>query len=250
MAREPPARSVPVPADRAVHRSRPTLSDFSAALGTLTILPFERADPQSGRFARAALFFPVCGLLTGAGLACIDRLLGPSLPAGLEAVVLVVAWEALGGFGTLHALVTRRNATRSDRWLGAAITVFLLGVKADGLYGAVATRTAALLFAPMLGRWAMVVLATGARSADAPTRKFNPGITFREFALTSVFTLVALFILGEATGVLVAVCAAALALGVRLLLHRWPGGVSWASLQSAGLLVETAVVLLFAALAS
>jgi hypothetical protein len=238
-----------VRAEGGAQRARPTLSDFGAALGTLTALPFERADPQGAAFARASLFFPVTGLAIGAVLVSVERLLATHLPAALAAVLLIVAWEALGGFGALAAWVAARRALETSSRVGTAVIGLLLAIKAAGLYHAGPVRAAALLFAPTLGCWAIVVLAVGARAAAAPTHKYNTGIAFREFAVTSVFTFATLFLLGEATGVLLTVWAGMLTLSVRVLLHRWPGGVSWAWLQAGRALVETAVVLLLAGLA-
>ncbi|HVO27493.1 MAG TPA: hypothetical protein VMW56_28100, partial [Candidatus Margulisiibacteriota bacterium] len=82
-------------------------------------------------------------------------------------------------------------------------------------------------FAPLLARWSLVVLATGVRDAAAPGRKFNPAITFREFALASVFSFAAVFAVAEAFGILLVVGVAALTLMLRLAVHRWVGGVSW-----------------------
>jgi adenosylcobinamide-GDP ribazoletransferase len=108
------------------------------------------------------------------------------------------------------------------------------------------TRPAALLFAPMLARWGLVVLMVGARDAAAPAQKFNTAIAFREFALASVFSFVALFAVAEAFGIFIAACVAALTLAIRLLAHRWWGGVSWPLLQLTAQLIETTVLVLFA----
>jgi hypothetical protein len=120
-------------------------------------------------------------------------------------------------------------------------------IKIAGLTQQGGSRRAALLFAPVLARWVMVVLATGARDAGAPERKFNPAITFREFALTSVLSFAVVLTLGEAFGVLLIVSVAALTLGLRLLSHLWAGGVSWRSLQASAQGIE-AVVVMFCAL--
>ncbi len=81
-----------------------------------------------------------------------------------------------------------------------------------------------------------------------PARKFNPAITFREFAVTSVFALAVVFTLAEAAGILVVLCAAMLAVVLRLLAHRHRGGISWPFLLLSTELIEALVLAVFAAM--
>ncbi len=201
------------------HAPLPRLRDLLAATGTLTVVPLPRPHPGSEAFGRAALFFPVVGLLIGALLAGLHWLAVSRLPPWLAGVVVVGAWEALTGGALLRAWTPRRAAGLVV--MGASVAVKIACTVAA------ASRPAALLFAPLLARWALVVLATGVRDAAAPERKFNPAITFREFALASVFSFAAVFAVAEAFGILLVVSVAALTLGLRLLVHRWTGGVSW-----------------------
>ena len=123
----------------------------------------------------------------------------------------------------------------------------LLLLKTLLLATCVASRAAALVFAPMLARWAIVVLAVGARDLAAPSRKLNAAITFREFALTSVFTCAVVFTVADAFGILLVVGVAALALALRLLHHRRPGGTAWPQLLASAELAELLVLGLAAA---
>jgi cobalamin synthase len=207
--------------------------DLGAAVGLLTVLPCGRPDPHGDAAARAALFFPVVGAAIGAGLAGLSRLLGDQSD-WLAAVVLAGVWQ----------LLTGSPRDRTQMTVAGAATVIKVAV----LVAASGTRGAALLFAPLLARWAMVVIATGARDAQVPARKFNPGITFREFALTSVFTLAIVLALAEAAGVLLIVAVAAVSLAVRLSAHRWAGGITWPGLLAAAQAIEVVVVVLCAAL--
>jgi hypothetical protein len=86
------------------------------------------------------------------------------------------------------------------------------------------------------------------RATAAPGRKFTPAITFREFALASVFSFAAVFAVAEAFGILLVVGVAALTLGVRLLVHRWAGAVSWRFLLACVEGIEVFVLLLCALL--
>lgn len=218
----------------------PRLRDLAAAAGLLTVLPLDRPPPRSAAFGHATLFFPLIGLLIGAVLAGLQRLLAIGGPPWLVALLLVGAWEAIGRAETLR--VWRRTHGLG----GAAVMLGILALKVAGLAAGSGVRTAALLFAPLLGRWGVVVLATGARDAAAPGRKFNPTITFREFAWTSVCTFAVVFLAAEAVGIVVVVCIAALTLALRLLGHRLLGGVSWPFLLAGAQAIETLVVLLFA----
>ncbi len=212
------------------------LGDGLGALGLLTILPLPRPDPQSAAGARATVFFPAAGALLGMLLSGLDTVMADPLPRWTAAVVLVVAWESL-------------SPPPRPRTAGRLVSAVLIaGVKIAALSKLGAGRHAALLFAPLLGDWSVVVLATGARDAALPARKFNGGIAFREFALTSVMTAGAVFTLAQAAGILVFVCIAAAVLGMRLLFHRWPRGVSWPLLKTSAGLIESLVLLLFALL--
>jgi len=200
--------------------------DLLAAIGLLTIVPLARPAPRSEAFARATLWFPCVGLLLGTVLAAANWTVVSRLPPWVSSVLLVAIWEALTG---------HNGAPTVPRLLSVLIKIV-------GLAVAPAARPAALLFAPLLARWGMVVLATGGRDADAPGRKFNAAITFRDFALTSVFTLAAVFTVAEAFGILIVVCAGALALGLRLYAHRRAGGISWPFLVTGMLGFEALVV--------
>lgn len=214
--------------------SRPQPRDVLAALGTLTALPLPRPAPGSEAFGRAALFFPVAGLLMGALLLGLYWLMVGRLPAWWAALGVAAVWEAVSGPPLLRA-----------HELGGAAGLALLGVLVAAKTACTAAvRPAGLLFAPLLARWALVVLATGVRDAAAPTRKFNPAITFREFALASVFTFAVVFAVADAFGVLLVVSVAAVTLGLRLLAHRVGGGVSWRFLLASAEGLELLVLVL------
>ena len=225
----------------------PRLGDLRAAVALLTPLPPRHVDPHGPACSRATLFFPIVGGGIGGILLATNWLLGRGTPAALTAAILVGTWEILTAGRTLRAW------GRIGEWgverpmtspAGAAAMAGVVLIKTIGLAVQGSARPVALLFAPMLGRWSMVVLATGARDAAGPARKFNPAITFREFALTSVLTLAATLTLGEAFGVVLVVAVAGWTLVLRLLSHRWAGGVSWRFLHAAAASVEIVVVVL------
>ena len=233
------------PADGSESVRWPRGRDLWAAVGMLTALPVERPDIHSAAAAPATLFFPLVGGLIGLLLAGANWAVGDQLPAAASAVVLVALWEGLGRGIALQvggSVSVSRGRRGGVPPLAGMLAIAALPIKVAVLAAAVAGRPAALLFAPMLARWAMVVLAVGARDAAAPSRKLNAGITFREFALTSVFTCTVVFTIAEAFGILLVVGVAALTLTLRLLQHRQPGGTSWPLLQASVELVEVLVL--------
>jgi cobalamin synthase len=279
----------PVHSNDSGDRTRlPQLRDLRAALGLLTVLPFDRPGIRSAAAARATICFPLVGGLIGLLLTGTNWVIGDRLAAAVSAIVLVGFWEAISGGAALRAcggmpVNTRRTdhpgrcpglmasrtfraeskqiRTREDSspngatlhepgasprvetaWTDRILIAALLVIKIVLLARYAASRPAALLFAPMLARWAMVVLAVGARDAAAPSRKLNPAITFREFAFTSVFTCAVVFTVAEAFGILLVVGVAALTLVLRLLRHRRPGGTSWPLLLASAELVELLVL--------
>jgi cobalamin synthase len=125
----------------------------------------------------------------------------------------------------------------------------VFALKAAAIASLSGSATPALLFAPMLGRWAMVVCAYGARDAARPGTgaKFHRELGFREFGWTSALALGLLLGALEAVGVAVAVAAASAAVALRLFWHRRRGGVSWEAVGATGEAVEATVLLVLAA---
>ncbi len=215
---------------------RPSLADLRNAFAILTPLPGPRPGLPSPAFARATLFFPAVGLAIGACLALLNSL---SMPSPGLAVVLTFFWLLVSW--PLHAPLA---GSTGERWgLAASIVakVVLLVSMPDG-------QAAAVLFAPVLGRWAIVVLAIGARDAEHPGRKLNSNIAFAYFGWSSVFAGGVLTTIGDAAGVVVFVATAAFVLSLRLLAHRLFGGLRWKSLCTAVQVVELFTLALVALL--
>lgn len=229
----------PVHSNDSGDRTRlPQLRDLRAALGLLTVLPFDRPGIRSAAAARATICFPLVGGLIGLLLTGTNWVIGDRPSAAVSAVVLVGFWEAISGGAALRAC----GSLSVSRIAGRTVIAAVLLIKIAVLASHVMSRPAVFLFAPMLARWAMVVLAVGARDTAAPSRKLNPAITFREFAFTSVFTCAVVFTVAEAFGILLVVGVAALTLVLRLLQHRRPGGTSWPLLLASAELVELLVL--------
>jgi hypothetical protein len=128
--------------------------------------------------------------------------------------------------------------------------MLLAAVKVTALWSLPAPRSLPLFFAPLLGRWSMVVLAVGARDAGMPGRKLAPAVMFNEFALASLFTFGVVFGIADGLGVLIAVQAAALTLGLRVIAHMKAGGISWSWTVVGAQLIEATTLALLAGLAT
>jgi len=218
---------------------RPKLADLVAAFAILTPTPKPRPHENSPAFARATLFFPLVGLGVGALLLLLQRIVEARPTPLVAAVMMVAVWTFLT-WPTTRPL-TPSIATR-------LVVIALLPTKVMLLAMMAQAQDAALLFAPLLGRWAIVVLAIGARDADHPGRKLNSSIAFRDFGWTSAATGAVLAWAGNAAGTIVFVATAAVVLGLRLVAHQAWSGFTWRSLCLAVHIIETLTIALVAAL--
>jgi cobalamin synthase len=235
----------------------PRPRDFLFAVRLLTALP----AGSGGALGPATLFFPVVGLLIGLPAAAIDSI--PALPPPLRAVaaVLVLAaitrwsgWRGVALVGGALPHAGSRSAAlsamqrQSPGGLGWAVASLLVAAKLAALWRPGPLQPWALLFAPLFGRWAMVIVAFSARQAreGPPGPRFDAGITFHEFGWASVIAVGAALVLLEAVGLIAALGAAAVSIVLRLVWHRWLGGLEPATFRASGEVVEVAALLLFA----
>ncbi len=226
------------------------LGDMGAAARALVVgIPREQGAATPGG---ALLFFPLIGLAIGAVAAVANVALQAAHPR-LRGVFVAAVLAGAGGAAGLrsfaravqHLWAGRVAGSAAAGWAGAAGAFAL---KAWAIASLSPSLAPALLFAPMLGRWAMVVCAYGARDAARPGTgaRFHREIGFREFAWASALALGLLLGTLEAVGVVVAVAAAGTAVALRLFWHRRRGGVNWDMVAATGEVAETAaLVVLF-----
>lgn len=234
------------------------LGDLAFALRMLTILPL---PPGRAALGPATLFFPLVGLLLGGAVASLTRLVAGS-PAPIPALVAVILLAALGAGRSLRGLAHLGDALTAGRdrgralallereWIGPAgwaLAALALAAKLLALDGAAPVWS--LVFAPMLGRWGMVVVAFSARLARAgsPGPRFEAGITFREFGWASVLAGGAALVAIDAVGLLAMLAVAAVTVTLRLLAHRWLGGITAAIFWASAELGEIASLIVLAA---
>ncbi len=212
---------------------------FFLACQFLTIVPLPfRVRCDEGDLGRAMAFFPLVGLLLGAGLAGLDFCLAPLLPRPVVDLLLVVALTAATGALHLDGLadVCDGLAARGGRErflavmkdsrvgpVGAVGLVLGLLLKYEALLTQPAgTKGAALLLFPLLARFGQVLTAVGARRAreEGLGALLAAAAGWREFLVAALVTLAAVVLLLGARGV-------GLLLGVALLTwlcRRWAHG--------------------------
>ena len=264
--------------------ARRVLKEFLIALQFLTIfgmtaLPAFDQTPEgvdageddqptgSNRFGRAGVFFPLIGLLLGAIAWGGDTVLQPLIPSPLIlSVVLVallavlsrglqlegVALSAVGLFS--HAERSQRLAFMQERAFHVSGVSVLLGILVLKIFAlsflSSGYRAAALLLAPMLGRWACVVMAYSSRPArtEGLGSLFVNGVEFREFGVASVMTLGVVFTLVEVGGLLLFLGLAGIIICWILYCNRRLDGVTGDTIGALGEIVETVSVCMFSVL--
>lgn len=235
-------------ADRPKSRPLPGLAGLRTALRQLV------GGDDSSPVGLSAVYYPLVGLFLGAGMVAVDLM---ARNAGAPALS---GWAVVG----FHALVTRGRPLRgSARTTVRFVSVrskdsevvpvllqaayFVLGVWLVGRIDV--GRLPALLFAPMLARCAMVVMATGSRQARGDERlmKFAPELTFREFGVASTAAFALVFLTTDFFGFLLVLVTGVTTVALRLALHWRLGGVDRDSLHATGEIVQLAVLGLTAA---
>jgi adenosylcobinamide-GDP ribazoletransferase len=209
------------------------------ALSFLTVLRIPaRVGRDSAPTPWTAAWFPLVGLVLGAGLIGLDRLLAFVLPRPVGSTMLIVAWVAVTGALHLDGLMDcadalpgiRREADRlrilKDPALGAfgvAAGCFAILLKVTALASTQgAMRLQALGLAPTVGRWAVLLVMRLYPYANRPDGGTGAGMTrtlgLRHLAVGTVVMLVA----GAACGFR-GVAAMILAAAVVLLIAQYAG---------------------------
>lgn len=111
-------------------------------------------------------------------------------------------------------------------------------------------ETYALILAPVLGRWAPVVVAYGAQpiAGVADDRLLIGRVTFREFGWASTAAFVLALSIADGVGLVAVMSAALVATGLRVYVYRRAGRMSANVLGAAIEVMEIAVFVLLAVL--
>jgi adenosylcobinamide-GDP ribazoletransferase len=214
--------------------------------------------------AAGLAWLPVVGLGVGTVAALVAEAVGRAAP-GLAGVAGVLVFEAIGGgrprlalAATMAALgrrgaagdVLRRLRARPGVLaLGAALAA--LGIKLWAGAGLGGWRTIALLVAPMLGRWAVVVQCHGGSEVHArgPAAALIGRARFREFGFASVTAFAVTLALADGVGLAVVLAAALTTVGLRLNANHRLAGLTGRLLVATSELVETVVLVILAGFA-
>jgi adenosylcobinamide-GDP ribazoletransferase len=239
------------------------MSCFFAALQFLTLFPWpKRAARWTDEAGCSVIFFPVVGLLLGVTLIAANWLLASIATSELSSVTLValLAWltrglhlDGLGDtFDGLGAGGDRERILRvmDDSHIGAfgvIAIVLVLFLKIHALASIDVDRWRALLIAPVLGRWAMVLL--GYRSKAAKTGLGSTLIDHlgpKHFLFATFISLLLVAAILHGSGIVMMAWAAIFTLASKIYFHRRLGGVTGDTFGAVGELSETSVMVFLA----
>ena len=242
-------------------------TELPLAISFLTILPVIDQRPASDDAVAASFaWFPIVGFLIGVMLVGEDWLLGHVFAQVIRSVIIVLSLTLVTGAVHLDGLADTADALGAGRdreraldilrdsrvgTFGASAIFFDLTLKILALSTLAGHRRyAALLFAPMLARWAMVTVAWGLpylRAQGSGTTLLD-GKKFGNIAgIISVFTLVIFWTLGARRPIaLASVVSIAIVFAMRAFYRRWLGGVTGDLIGACGELVEIAVLVTMA----
>jgi cobalamin synthase len=240
---------------------------FEAVLGfaTLTLWPIldERSQGTPANRSRAMVYLPLAGFVLGVFLAIVDRIAGfVAAPVARSLAVLIVGAAISLGLAnrgvadTVEAL--RRGARPSSTGLtrigpvGAIATVAVFAFEVWCLSRIIddAGRAGAIVMATMLSRWAIVPIGYGLKPLEhwGLGIPYEGGISFREFAVSSVVALGITMGLYQNVGLAAIVALALTILAMRLVLSRRMGGASGYMLAGGCALAEAVTFAVLAAL--
>jgi adenosylcobinamide-GDP ribazoletransferase len=239
------------------------LTELPLAISFLTILPVIDQRPASEETVAASFaWFPIVGFLLGVALVGEDRLLAHFFPQVIRSVLIIISLTVITGAVHLDGLADTADALGAGRdreraleilrdsrvgTFGAGAILFDLVLKILALSSLAGHRRyAALIAAPMLARWAMLLVARGLsylREAGAGSTLLSDRSAGVRVGIVAVFTLVVILALGALRPAVVAI---AIVLAMRFFYRRWLGGVTGDLIGACGELVETAVLVTFA----
>lgn len=230
------------------------------ALGFLTIIPVKVDGLIGDEHGRSMVYFPLIGLFIGAILIIIDRGTGllPSLLNNLLILTLLVILtgalhldglaDTLDGFyagRTKEEILAIMRDSRTGV-MGATGIVLVLLAKWASLYEMpLAIKDRALLLAPMLARWSMVLaafIAPYAREGEGLGRPFAGKISLPTFLASGLSALVASVVIGGIKGIFLLLLAGLLVIGVVEIMKRRIGGMTGDTLGAVCEVVEVVVL--------
>ncbi len=246
------------------------MGSLIAALQFLLMTPaFIRRAFTPREMGEAVGFYPLVGLLLGGILALADALLGYLFPIPVRSALALALWIILtGGLhldgfldscdGLLGASTPeRRMEIMRDERVGAfalAGGVLLLLTMLSSLSTMASGRWAALLLAPVLGRWgmAMAVVAfpyarTSGLGRDIKDQAHAAQVMLATLTAMAVVVIVAFILQSAAPLIGLAAAAIVFWLSTRFILARIPG-MTGDTYGAINMLIEAGVLLAFVAM--
>lgn len=212
--------------------------------------------------AQGAIFFPAIGLLLGSILVLVSYLLAPFANSGLSSVLLVAllalltgglhldglgdTFDGLGAGGDRERMLRIMDDSHTGAF-GVIAIALVLFLKIDALESLDFDRWRALLAAPVLGRWAMVLMAYRSKAV-------KPGLgstlidhlSTTHLVLATFITLLLIAAILRGAGIALMVWVAVFSMASKIYFHRRLGGVTGDTFGAVGELSETSVLFLLA----
>jgi adenosylcobinamide-GDP ribazoletransferase len=243
------------------------LTELPLAISFLTILPVIDQRPASEDTVAASFaWFPMVGFLIGLALAGEDWLLSYVFAQVIRSVLIVISLTVVTGAVHLDGLADTADALGAGRdrdraldilrdsrvgTFGASAIVFDLTLKILALSTLAGHRRyAALIVAPMLARWAMLLVCAGLpylRASGSGSTLLGGKISGARTIVAVVFTVIVMLMLGAMRPIALATAVAiAIVFAMRSFYRRWLGGVTGDLIGACGELVEIAVLVTMA----
>jgi adenosylcobinamide-GDP ribazoletransferase len=227
---------------------------FLTALRVLTVFRWRRASAtEVDEIGKSVAFFPLIGFCLGGILILVNWLLDPYLASEIVSVLLVALLIVLTRALPLEALKscfdefqTTGGAAKISGLL-AILVVVALKFRAIEVMGD--ARSEGLLLAPMLGRWAIVMLGYGSEFAG---RRLGQGMIVQvrgsHLFLATAFALLVVTIFAGRLGLWIALWISLLTLLSRGCFRRCADGITADQPGTVGEISETLALVLFASL--
>jgi adenosylcobinamide-GDP ribazoletransferase len=235
------------------------VSSFFAALQFLTLFPWPRRPLRPAEeLGQATIFFPVIGLLLGLTLMAVNLLVAPFANSALSSVLLVATlalltrgfhldglgdtFDGLGSGGDRDRMLRIMDDSHTGAF-GLIAIVLVLFFKIHAIESMDDERWRALLAAPVLGRWSLVVLAYRSQAAKPGLGSTLIGhLETKQVVFATFITLVLAAAILRGLGVVLMIWIAVFSIASKNYFHRRLGGVTGDTFGAVGELSETSVL--------